>query len=93
MVVASPSLGTLISMGNTFIFDSGLCIHSFLVVEVKITLIGHCMVATTMERMKSFLIVFDFVPSNWDIDISIHSYPTSYLVTRSICHISHSSCK
>ena len=78
MVVLIPSLGTLISMGNTFSFDSGLHIHSFLVVEVDITIIGHWMVATTMERMKSFVIVFDFVTSNWDIDISIHNDPTSW---------------
>jgi hypothetical protein len=93
MDVASPSLVTLISMGNTFIFDTGLHFHSFLVAKVEITIIGHWMVDTTMERIKSFLIVFDFVPSNWDIDISIHSDPTSYFVTRSICHSSHVSCK
>ena len=77
LVVVSPSLGNLISMGNTFSFDSGLRIHSFLVAEVEITIIGHWMVATTMEQMNIFLIVFDFVTSNWDIDISIHSDPTS----------------
>jgi len=40
-----------------------------LYVEVEITIIGHWMVATRKEPMMSFLIVFDFVPSNWDIDI------------------------